>query len=498
MNAKEFSEKTKIMPLNREDIAIILILAGLGLIILIPAAVQSTNYAYETSDDYNHYLFAVSSLGDAKFLFNGWGKPFFTLSLLIFLLATGQSLENARFLNCGIHLFSVILTYVLARRLALRRPAGFLSGILVLLAPQNLELAQSILTEPIFTFLLLLTFLAYSDRRYKVAFVLAGVSLLARSEGLFIIVILLILHYGRFKARETIRLGGVAAIPPTLISLVTTILFKQPFYAFFPPNYSKFQIYGHGQPFEYVLGTKEAIGLPTMLLALLGIALWTLQTRRSNPIIPAFLAFGIIIVVFHDLIWTFGLFGSWGTLRHLAPATPVFAYFSGYAFQQIWDYAEVKKWDFGYRLPLSATSLGFVVLCVVFWTSWYADPVITPTAEVQVSKEAVSWLKANRSDLVDNSQELYIYSPIILALLDLTYANVPKRGTALIDREILDKNLQSGGIVFWDSHHGPLEGRTPLDYFGEGFQILFTHSKEWYVGSDGNVVEFSIYIFLKI
>ncbi|MFQ5977024.1 MAG: phospholipid carrier-dependent glycosyltransferase [Candidatus Heimdallarchaeota archaeon] len=484
--------------LSRQDALILVVLGGLSVGLLLPLAIQSTNYAYGTTDDYNHYLFAISSYEDLEFLFNGWGKPLFTFTLLIYLLVPGQALESVRFLNCSMHVLSVLLTYLLARRLALRQEASFLSAVLVLLAPQNLELAQSILTEPLFTVMVLLTFLAYADTRYRIAFVLAGFSLLARSEGLFVIVVLLIAHYWRFGVRITINQGGLAIFPPGIIALTTTLLFRQPFLAFVPPNYSTFQTYGHGEPLEYVLGTSEALGLPSMLLALLGIALWVRQGSRISPVIAPFLVFGVLVVVFHDLIWALGLFGSWGTLRHLAPTAPVFAYFAGYAFQQGWELLQAQEREYRYQRPLRAISLGIAVMLAGLWTNWYADPVITPTVEVQVSKEAVDWLKANRPEAVENSQNLFVYNPIILSFLDLTYPEVPNQGGALIDRKIVDNEIQPGGVVLWDSHHGPLEGKTPLDYFEGGFMQLFMLSKEWYVDSEGNIVEFSVYIFLKL
>lgn len=499
MTVEEQTKSLSKETLTRHDALLLLLLGTLGAVLLLPAAIQSTNYAYGTSDDYNHYLFAVSSPGNLKFLFNGWGKPVFTLTLLIYLQGAGQSLQNARFLNCGFYLLSALLTYALARRLTLRRDAAFLSGVLMLLGPQNLELAQSILTEPLFTIFVLLTFLTYTDARYRVAFLLAGLSLLARSEGLFLIVVLLIAHYWRFGSQKTINYGSVAALPPILTALTTSILFGEPFLAFFPPNYSTYRIYGHGQPLEYVLGTQEALGLPTMLLALLGIIVWASQIKRSNPIIAPFLAFGIIVVVFHDVIWALGLFGSWGTLRHLAPTTPVFAYFAGYAFQQGWDYLDAQGWKFRYKIPLRVISLGTIVLIVGVWTNWHVDLVVTPSVEVQVSKEAVAWLKANRPDAVENSQKLFIcHSPIILALLDLTYPDVPNREGVLIDRGMLEEELQPGGIVLWDSHHGPLEGETSRDYFDTGFETLFMANETWYVDSHGNRVDFTVFIFLKL
>lgn len=499
MIAEEQSKNLSKETLNRYDALLLLLLGAFGAVLLLSAVIQSTDYAYGTSDDYNHYLFAVSSPENLKFLFNGWGKPIFTLALLIYLQAAGQSLQNARFLNCGFFLLSALLTYALARRLTLRPEAAFLSGMLMLLARQNLELAQSILTEPLFTVFVLLTFLSYSDAKYRVAFLLAGLSLLARSEGLFLIVVLLVAHYWRFGSRKTINHGGVAVLPPILTALTTSILFGEPFLAFFPPNYSTYQIYGHGQPLEYVLGTQEALGLPTMLLALLGIIVWASRIKQSNLIIAPFLAFGIIVVVFHDVIWALGLFGSWGTLRHLAPTTSVFAYFAGYAFQQCWDYLDAQGWKFRLKTPLRVISLGAVILIVGVWTIWHTDLVVTPSVEVQVSKEAVAWLKANRPDALENSQKLFIcHSPIILALLDLTYPDVPNREGALIDRETLEKELQPGGIVLWDSHHGPLEGETSQDYFDTGFETLFMANETWYVDSHGNRVDFTVFVFLKL
>ncbi|MFX1537073.1 MAG: hypothetical protein ACFFDI_22910 [Promethearchaeota archaeon] len=505
MLSTEQNNSSGVKTLDKRDFFALFILGTLGAVVLIFAAINSVSYAYLTGDDYNHYLFAISSPQNLEFLFSGWGKPLFTLSLLIFLLATGQSLEGARFLNCCLHLSSVLLIYILARRLSLRCPSASLVGILVFLAPQNLELSQSILTEPLFTVILLLTFLAYIEKKYQISFVLAGFSLLARSEGLFIIAVLLLVHYYQFKSLQALKDGALSILPPVLVSLMTTLLFSQPFLAFFPPNYGIFQMYGHGQPLHYILGTFNALGAPMMFLSLIGIGLWMernclSKTGNFNPAIMAFLAFGLIIVMFHDLIWTLGLFGSWGTLRHLAPTAPIFAYFAGYTFQRSYDYFDAHRWNFnkilGSRLKISVYAIGFslVVLVSVFWTSYHANVVTTPTVTLQVSEKVVDWLKSNRPDAIADSQNLFIYSPVIIALLGLSYPDVPNRMGRLIDREMLETHLNPGGIVVWDSHHGPLEGQTPLSYFEDQFQELFM----WTRDSEGNIVNFSIYVFLKL
>lgn len=505
MQAAEQNNSREVKTLDKRDFFALFILGTLGAVVLIFAVSNSVSYAYPTGDDYNHYLFAISSPKNLEFLFSGWGKPLFTLSLLIFLLATGQSLEGARMLNCFLHLSSVLLIYILARRLSLRWPSAFLAGILVFLAPQNLELSQSILTEPLFTVILLLTFLAYVEKKYQISFVLAGFSLLARSEGLFIIAILFLTHYYQFRSLQALKNGVLSILPPVLVSLMTTLLFSQPLLAFFPPNYGIFQMYGHGQPLHYILGTFDALGAPMIFLSLIGIGLWmernwVSKTGNFTPVIISFLAFGLIVVIFHDLIWTLGLFGSWGTLRHLAPTAPVFAYFAGYAFQRSCDYFDGQRWNFNkissfsLKIPVYAIGFSLVVLASVFWTSYHANVVTTPTITLEVSERVVDWLKTNRPDAIADSQNLFIYSPVIIALLGLSYPDIPNRMGRLIDREMLETQLNPGGIVVWDSHHGPLEGETPLSYFDNQFQELFM----WNRDSEGNIVNFSIYVFLKL
>lgn len=59
MTAIEPHSKLNTLTPKRQDILYLLLLGGLSAAILISAAIQSTGYAYGTTDDYNHYLFAM-------------------------------------------------------------------------------------------------------------------------------------------------------------------------------------------------------------------------------------------------------------------------------------------------------------------------------------------------------------------------------------------------------------------------------------------------------
>ena len=345
------------------------------------------------SDSYAHFLYAVSSFVDMPKSLNYaagvWQKPLFTLLTGTFIWVTGiQSLWLIKILNTIIWIVVGVLTYSVGRRIELSKAAGLAAVFLVEFSFLGFRSSISVLTEPLFTALVLGALLMLLNRRYTFSCALVSLSALVRSEGLlliigWVIILWIVLHRRNFR--------------DLLILIFFPFLWDLWGYSFsndltfiLTSGYPLDSPYGHGGWLYYFKGLfeYEPVIFP---LALLGFVF----TLRERHILLLHILAGIFFV-FNVVAWRFGRFGTAGLLRYFVPAVPWLALYAAMTL----DYTNLLLTR---RRMVKYGINGLLVLQVVFTltvlnshTAGY-NLYNTPTIQSAI-KDAGEWIKANLDD----------------------------------------------------------------------------------------------------
>ncbi len=398
-------------------------------------------------DSYYHFLYAVSSFArlpqSLNYAAQVWAKPLFTLLTGLIIWISGvRTLWIVKVFNTLVWCGMGLLTYQLARRLKLSTAASLISVFLAEFSFLGFRSSIGTLTEPLFAAIVLAALILLHDKRYTASCLLASLSVLARSEGLVLLlawVVILWLVHGRRRFLDLLLL----AVFPLLWNLWGYWLTGNPTFVLTSGYPIATSPYGHGGWFDYPWGLLQYEPL-VFPLAVLGLGL-TIRERRYRPL-HVWLAF---FFGFNVIAWRFGLFGTAGILRYFVPIVPCLAICAGAAF-------DLSHLLLAYK-NLAARGLNFLLLQVFFTvlvlnsnTGGY-HLYNTPTVHHALI-DAGEWIQANRP-------EDYLYSshPALLyyARRDF-YSGVMTMGPA---------GIRQDGVVAFESGFGSADMLEYLEHF---------------------------------
>ncbi|TND10431.1 MAG: hypothetical protein FD123_73 [Bacteroidetes bacterium] len=402
----------------------------------------------DVGDGIQHYQIAKYSWTHPELFLHHWGKPFYILVSSPFAqFGYGGTVLFNLFCAAGTAWFAGKSVHLLGYRFA-----GF-SALLTVFCPLYFTVAISGLTEPFFGFILVLSvWLMLKKKRGWAAAVVSFLPFI-RSEGFLLLPLfgLLLLIRRDWRAIPMLALGTI------VYSIAGGIATGDFLWVIHDNPYKGEDLYGSGSFFHFAKNNEILLGSSGVVL-FLAAGIWTLirlGSRKKQGALFAeelLLVYGAFTVYFiaHSIFWAYGLFGSYGLLRVMAAVTPLAAIAVAGILSLMRDNFLQRMW-LPPLIALFALSLNIVQTLRQSRVPFHVDNEQYPAVE------AGKWLKKNTA-----GQMLYCQHPFIIFLSDYDPFD-RNRSRNLWDMQAEAGKLESGSIIIWDSHFGPVEGRLPLD-----------------------------------
>ncbi len=407
--------------------------------------------AYGGADNITHYDISRYAFKYPHLFLNSWGKPLFT----------ALSSPFAQFGFNGIKIFNIIIglltayfSYLIVKEINYKN--AFLVILFVVFSPLYFIMLFTSLTEILFSFVVILAVYLFFKDKYVFSAIVISFLPFARNEGFVIIPIFLLAYLinKKYKAIPFLITGVL------FYSIIGYFYYHDFFWVITQNPYTlRKSIYGSGSLFHFVKSTKSIIGIPLGILLLIGLFYYILQFFRNgkttkvkiiNEMVLIFLPF-LVYFFAHSYVWWRGLGGSLGLIRVIAGVIPLAAIISLKGYNFIDKLLSFNK-SFKYVLLIFTI---FIVVRTTFIT--YKMPIKYSPAE-QLIEETSNWLKSSKY----NKEKIFYFDPYFNFYLHLDpYDN--ERSRWMIHVAALNENdVSENGIIIWDAHFGPNEGRMPI------------------------------------
>jgi hypothetical protein len=405
-------------------------------------------------DEIGHVIFARDAWGDPALILNEWGR---TANTLVFMPSAPFGFTAARFFALALSGLTVLLTVRLGRRLGVQLPWAI--PLLLFFQPWFAQTSFQALTEIPFMLFVVAGWGLLLEGHLVLAGLAIGLLPLTRHEG-----ILLLALWVAVSAWRRQWSGVVGALIPlvvyNLVSYVTTGVLPAAIY--FTPKPT--DMYGSGGWLHYALPLLAGVGKPVAVLAALGLPA-TLRSPRTRLL----LAWSVIYVLMHVVIFRFGLFASGGYVVFLLPIAPVVAIMATHGLATLLSLVRAARLD--PLLARAATALTVVaVSVVVLRTGSVAAPIPRDTL-YQSMDDAASWLRQEGLD----HEPLAARHVWLFNLLSIRI-DAPRPPV---------ESLPVGTVLVWDSKYSddggwtmtyladPHHGWQSLQQFGGGAVAIF-------------------------
>lgn len=252
-----------------------------------------------------------------------WAKPLYSYLLgLVVHLFPSQDLLMLRLTNVLIFAAISYFVYLSVKKLINNKLIAWWAMMFTLVSFNLWRSSLSGLTEGIFTLLIVSSFYLLLSKKYLLAMLLVGLSVLGRIEGLFFVLAWLIYIFATVKPKlQNLSLLVVIGFLPTVIwNLIGAITTGRILYLLGEGYFTVSQgAYGFGSVTHFAFGllSQEAI-----LMVLFGLSLLVIFKNRTKlesifaPIV--FMSF----VLIQTMLWVFSILGSAGLPRYLVCVLP--------------------------------------------------------------------------------------------------------------------------------------------------------------------------------
>ena len=327
----------------------------------------------QEADSINHFLHAKYAPHHLELYFNHWAKPLFTLLASPF----------AQFGFVGIKVFNILcafgasyFSFKIAKKLGLQW--AILVPFFYFIFPISFTTTFSGLTEPLCALFLSAGIYLVQHKKYQLSALLISFTPFIRSEGLIFIGVfgLLFLFYNQKRALFLLLFGH-------LLYTAIGFLSGQDFLWVFTkiPYASLSSHYGSGSLFHFTEKLNYLMGIPLLILFILGILYVAFHKREHNRETILVLSLFLAFFVAHSLFWYLEIFNSMGLKRVFAAVTPLMAIIALYGF----------NWFFhvnNYKLRLGIAGIVIAVVSIFPFTK---------------NPAAMDWKDLNRTEAQENA-----------------------------------------------------------------------------------------------
>lgn len=295
-----------------------IIALGGSILLLLLSQYFTLGRIVDVGDGIAHYQLARDAFQQPELFFNTWGRPFYTL-LMSFPAQFGMG--AVIFSNILIATLTAILLYQLTKDVGISN--GWLAPLLLITSHSTWNTIFAGLTEPLFLLLTVYSTILIIQNKRNFAYILFGTMVLTRPEAVITVPTLFTvdLIHNRPKLKELIQTIIWALSIPLLYTALGVFMYNKDWLYLIrsTSNHDAGDIYGFGNLNHFYIKRLEITSNVIYLFSLIGI-LFAIYKRHWTLLITSL--GGILIIVLHSLLWTFGLLGSAGLTRMLSTALP--------------------------------------------------------------------------------------------------------------------------------------------------------------------------------
>lgn len=412
-----------------------------------------------SADSYLHFQITRYALKYPYLLLDPWGKPFFTL---LFSPMALFGYDIAKLGNVFIGVLSSYCAFLTAQKLNHKK--SIVTIFLVLFSPIYFIVMNSVLTEILFGFFLIL--IAYLSISGKLNFAALLFSFLpfVRTEGFILLPFfaLFLLVKRRWTSLLLLSSGFI------IYGFIGLLFYYHDFFWVFTKNPYPFKsdIYGHSDFLYFFKSYNMIWGYLQTILLLIGFlvliyklfyssAKESLKSELVFVFVPAFIFF-----IFHVLAWWKGIFASVGELRIISCIIPLTAVIANRGVDFFLSFFQGKR--------NIQKFLIFIFCAILIYTPFKMFKMPLQRNENQKLVYQAS-LFVNETYPVN---KVYYVDPLV----SVVTGRDPYEGELIQqwfpNPEHPHEGLSDGDLVIWDAHFCPNEGHTPLKNFLDNNQFV--------------------------
>jgi len=427
------------------------------LILIVYAAIMTVlafvaNGTGDEGDSVSHFLFANYAFRHPENFFNHWAKPVYVMLAAPF---AQFGFVGVKLMNLFFSLVSAWLVYLTARRLSI--PFAWAGILLALLAPMQIYLTLSGLTEPLFAVWLMASVYLAVRHKMLVAVILVSFLPFVRSEGLAILCVWgSFLLFSRWRWMLPLLMTG-----HLVYSILGYFYFGDLLWVFNKIPYSTTEpVYGSGELLHFVNGLQEVVGTPIYILIGIGILyglFWLFFSVIHLQYInitaqELWLIYGgfAAIIVAHTLFWYLGIFASFGLLRVLICIVPLAAIIGLRGLNAL--LRVFGRWP----LLLQAVMFIAILLVLLFPLSKLKYQTHFMLRGEQLAQKELSGYVLARY----HGYKYYFDAPYLSLTLKADIFDPSQKEHT--DRLFQGKPVPDKSLVIWDDWYSPKEARTSL------------------------------------
>jgi hypothetical protein len=433
----------------------------------------------DNGDSILHYLHARYAPQHPEVYFYHWSKPLYVL------LAS----PLAQFGFIGIKLFNVLLavgsihlTFQISKILNQKSPG--VAALMLICTPLYYILTFSGLTEILFGFWLCLGLYFYLKEKRITALILFSFLPYTRSEGLIIlvVVVLFLLIEKHYRLLPYLMVGSV------IYSIAGYFVYHDFLWVFTEIPYSKLSSqYGNGKLTHFVDQLFYVVGPIIYILLIIGIISIVnnaIKSKFNNPSQYIVLAFFVTYFVAHSMFWWLGIFNSMGMKRVMIAVAPMVAILSTAGYDWITNWMKEKN-------RIAGTVIGvMLILAIIIFPFTHNKAAIHFDRDLgKTNEQKMAQGIADKASSLHQPNSLYLLSnPIFYEYLNLDpFNNQTCKG---LSTENLNK-VRKGDIVIWDNWFSVIENNVSIEMLDSNSRINLIEKYE--CEQDGRMVEMRVY-----
>ncbi len=406
------------------------------------------------ADGIAHFSISNNALTDTALFFDSWARPMHVL----------LSVLPAQFGYAPYILIHVVLTIAtLYVSLELGRHWGLP---LLWLVPWWISLNRAVayvtmagLTETLFMFIVMLSFLGLERKRWRFTACLLGASLYARPEALWLVVLGVSWMFAKNPQRNWWKIIGYVLLVPISMNLIEWSLgFGSKAMAFSAFSGSSLNIYGSGGWDHFFYNRVKWASTPMLLgVAISTVVLLVRAIRGQLHLVSLVLVYAWGVFVAHTVLWHLGLMGSLGLTRIMAIVVPALALI-------IHSAAGSPRWTHILLVLLFIAHIAQLI---------YRDALRFERSPQQILAENVaSWIKTNA---VNSDLAVQWRLPLFIAGLPSDEIEQTRKLWSLPPLKP-SSGMTAGTVLIWDNVTGFREGGIDKEILDHDANLELVHA----------------------
>ena len=457
--------------------AISIILFGLWMLFL----AFSLDGTGDDGDSISHFLFSRYAFQHPENFLNHWAKPVF-----VFLTAPFAQLGfiAIKIFNIVLLCCTLWLTYLIAQ--SLRIAQSFLVVVLLMAMPMLLYKTLSGLTEPLFSFWLMVGIYGFTKKRPLLAVLWLSFLPFVRSEGLvvFCVIGIYLLLIRKWYLIPLLMFGHL------IMSIVGYFHYGDFLWIFNKMTYATLEsVYGMGRWSHFILKLPDVVG--SVIYLLLGIGLvsgmlrlvqyWKGQGGFLKE--ELWLIYGMFVayLIAHSIFWSFGLFNSYGLMRVMIGVAPLMAIIALRGILAVVALLPFQKWK-----PVVLRLIIPLLLLLFLWKQPHLKSQFDINVTQSLQKEIIEKHLSNYSNYT-----WYLDAPYAALKAKVDWFDPQQKREA---RQLFTgEPLPPKAVVLWEDHY-VLEKGVTLDTLlrDQRFVLIEKLEQEYGSGSVNTVALFEL------